>query len=260
MINSLFTAKTGMEAQQTQLDVISHNLANVSTAGYKRATAVFQDLIYQNLRQAGAQTTEGSQRPTALQIGLGVQTVGTTTNFSQGNLQQTNNPLDVAIDGNGFFEVLQADGTTGYTRDGSFKVDAQGQLVNTNGLPVAGGITIPPNASSVSISADGVVSVVMPGNPAAQAVGNLSMSTFTNPAGLERIGQNLYIETAASGQPQQGTPGMDGLGLVQQGYLEGSNVNVVQELVTMIQTQRAYEMNSKAIQTSDQMLAKLAQL
>lgn len=260
MINSLFTSKTGMEAQQTQLDVISHNLANVSTTGYKRATAVFQDLIYQNQRQAGVQTTENSQRPTALQIGLGVQTVGTTTNFTQGGLQQSNNSLDVAINGNGFFEITQADGTTAYTRDGAFQVDSQGQLVTANGLPVAGGITIPANASSISISADGVVSVVMPGNPAAQPVGNLTMSSFTNQAGLERIGQNLYIETAASGQPQQDTPGSNGMGTIQQGYLEGSNVNVVQELVTMIQTQRAYEMNSKAVQTTDQMLAKLAQL
>ena len=260
MINSLFISKTGMEAQQTQLDVISHNLANVSTTGYKRASAVFEDLIYQNLRQVGAQTTEESQLPTGLHLGLGVRTVATSRNFLQGALQQSNNTLDVAINGNGFFEVTQPDGTTGYTRDGSFQVDAQGQLVTSSGLPVANGITIPQNASSISISADGVVSAVMPGNPAAQALGNLSMSTFINPAGLEPRGQNLYIETAASGQPQQGTPGTNGLGTIQQGYLEGSNVNVVQELVTMIQTQRAYEMNSKAIQTSDQMLAKLAQL
>jgi flagellar basal-body rod protein FlgG len=260
MINSLFISKTGMEAQQTQLDVISHNLANVSTTGYKRANAVFEDLIYQNLRQVGAQTTEENQLPTGLHLGLGVRAAATSRNFLQGTLQQSNNSLDVAINGNGFFEVTQPDGTTAYTRDGSFQVNAQGQLVTASGLPVGGGITIPAGATSVSISPEGVVSALMPGNAAPQAVGNLAMSSFINPAGLEPRGQNLYIETAASGQPQQGTPGLNGLGTVQQGYLEGSNVNVVQELVTMIQTQRAYEMNSKAIQTSDQMLAKLAQL
>ncbi|RGE43241.1 flagellar basal-body rod protein FlgG [Comamonas testosteroni] len=260
MINSLFIAKTGMEAQQTQLDVISHNLANVSTTGYKRANAVFEDLIYQNLRQVGSQTTEQSQLPTGLHLGLGVRTVATSRNFLQGSLQQSSNALDVAINGNGFFEVNMPDGTIAYTRDGSFEVDSQGQLVTSSGLPVANGITIPNGATKVSISADGVVSVTMPGQAAPQQVGNIAMSQFINPAGLEPRGQNLYVETAASGQPQQGTPGTNGLGTIQQGYLEASNVNVVQELVTMIQTQRAYEMNSKAIQTSDQMLAKLAQL
>ncbi|MEG0053913.1 MAG: flagellar basal-body rod protein FlgG [Comamonas sp.] len=260
MINSLFIAKTGMEAQQTQLDVISHNLANVSTTGYKRANAVFEDLIYQNLRQVGSQTTEQNQLPTGLHLGLGVRTVATTRNFLQGSLQQSNNALDVAINGNGFFEVNMPDGTMAYTRDGSFQVNAQGQLVTSSGLPVANGITIPNGATAVSISADGVVSATMPGQTAPQQVGNIAMSQFINAAGLEPRGQNLYVETAASGQPQQGTPGTNGLGAIQQGYLEASNVNVVQELVTMIQTQRAYEMNSKAIQTSDQMLAKLAQL
>ena len=260
MINSLFIAKTGMEAQQTQLDVISHNLANVSTTGYKRANAVFEDLIYQNLRQSGSQTTEQNQLPTGLHLGLGVRTVATTRNFLQGSLQQSSNALDVAINGNGFFEVNMPDGTIAYTRDGSFEVDAQGQLVTSSGLPVANGITIPQGATKVSISADGVVSATMPGQAAPQQVGNIAMSQFINPAGLEPRGQNLYVETASSGQPQQGTPGTNGLGTIQQGYLEASNVNVVQELVTMIQTQRAYEMTSKAIQTSDQMLAKLAQL
>ena len=260
MINSLFIAKTGMEAQQTQLDVISHNLANVSTTGYKRANAVFEDLIYQNLRQSGSQTTEQNQLPTGLHLGLGVRTVATTRNFLQGSLQQSSNALDVAINGNGFFEVNMPDGTIAYTRDGSFEVDSQGQLVTSSGLPVANGITIPQGATKVSISADGVVSATMPGQAAPQQVGNIAMSQFINPAGLEPRGQNLYVETASSGQPQQGTPGTNGLGTIQQGYLEASNVNVVQELVTMIQTQRAYEMNSKAIQTSDQMLAKLAQL
>ena len=260
MINSLWIAKTGMEAQQTQLDVISHNLANVSTTGYKRASAVFQDLIYQNLRQVGSQTTEENQLPTGLHLGLGVRTVATSRNFMQGGLQQSNNNLDVAIKGNGFFQVTMPDGTAGYTRDGSFQVDAQGRLVTSTGLPVANGITVPPNATAVSISQDGTVSALLQGSTAPQPLGNLAMASFINPPGLEPRGENLYIETAASGQPTQGTPGTNGLGTVMQGYLETSNVNVVQELVSMIQTQRAYEMNSKAVQTSDQMLAKLAQL
>ncbi len=260
MINSLWIAKTGMEAQQTQLDVISHNLANVSTTGYKRASAVFEDLIYQNMRQVGSQTTEQNQLPTGLHLGLGVRTVATSRNFMQGGLQQSNSNLDVAIKGNGFFQVTMPDGTAGYTRDGSFQVDAQGRLVTASGIPVANGITIPPSATAVSISADGAVSALLPGNTAPQPLGNLAMASFINPPGLEPRGENLYVETAASGQPTQGTPGTNGLGTMVQGYLETSNVNVVQELVSMIQTQRAYEMNSKAVQTSDQMLAKLAQL
>ena len=260
MINSLWIAKTGMSAQQTQLDVISHNLANVSTTGFKRNNAVFEDLIYQNLRQVGSNTTEQNQLPTGLHLGLGVRTVATSRNFIQGSLQQSNNSLDVAINGNGFFEVNLPDGTIGYTRDGSFQVDAQGRLVTSNGLPIANCITIPANAIKVSISADGVVSATLPGNPQPQQLGNLAMSTFINAAGLEPVGQNMFKESAASGQPQQGTPGTNGLGYIKQGFLESSNVNVVEELVTMIQAQRAYEMNSKAIQTSDQMLAKLAQL
>jgi len=260
MINSLWIAKTGMEAQQTQLDVISHNLANTSTTGYKRASAVFQDLIYQNLRQVGSQTTEQNQLPTGLQLGLGVRTVATSRNFMQGGLQQSNSNLDVAIKGNGFFQVTMPDGTAAYTRDGSFQVDSQGRLVTSSGLPVANGITIPPNATSISIGTDGTVSALLQGNTAPQPLGSLAMANFINPPGLEPRGENLYVETAASGQPTQGTPGTNGLGTVVQGYLETSNVNVVQELVSMIQTQRAYEMNSKAVQTSDQMLAKLAQL
>jgi len=260
MINSLWISKTGMEAQQTQLDVISNNLANVSTNGFKRANAVFEDLMYQNLRQVGANSTEQSQLPTGLQVGLGVRTVSTTRSFAQGSLQQTSNALDVAIKGNGFFQVTMPDGTLGYTRDGSFQVNAQGQLVNATGLPVASGVTIPANAQSVTISADGTVSVLTQGNTAPQQVGTIALANFVNPAGLEPRGQNLYGETAASGQPQQGTAGLNGLGSLMQGYVETSNVNVVQELVTMIQTQRAYEMNSKAVQTSDQMLQKLGQL
>ena len=260
MINSLWISKTGMEAQQTQLDVISHNLANVSTTGFKRATAVFEDLMYQNLRQVGANSTEQSQLPTGLQLGLGVRTVATSRSFTQGSMQQTNNQLDLAIKGNGFFQVTQPDGTIGYTRDGSFQVDAQGRLVTSSGLPVANGITVPTGATNVSIATDGTVSATVSGQSTPQTIGTLALANFVNPAGLEPKGDNLYAETAASGQPNGGTAGTNGLGTVMQGFLETSNVNVVQELVSMIQTQRAYEMNSKAIQTSDQMLQKLGQL
>jgi flagellar basal-body rod protein FlgG len=260
MINSLWIAKTGMEAQQMQLDVISNNLANSSTNGFKRASAVFEDLMYQNLRQAGSSSSEQSQLPTGLQVGLGVRTVATSRSFSQGALQQSGNKLDVAVQGNGFFQVTMPDGTTNYTRDGSFQVDSQGRLVTATGLPIANGVTVPANATSIAIGGDGIVTAQIPGNVAPQSIGTIALASFINPAGLDPKGQNLYAETPASGQPNSGTPGSNGLGALMQGYVETSNVNVVQELVTMIQTQRAYEMNSKAIQTSDQMLQKLAQL
>jgi flagellar basal-body rod protein FlgG len=260
MINSLWISKTGMEAQQMQLDVISNNLANVSTNGYKKSHAVFEDLMYQNLRQVGSNTSEQSTLPTGLQLGLGVRTVATSRSFAQGNLQQTSNNLDVAIQGNGFFQVTLPDGTTGYTRDGAFQIDNAGRLVTSNGLPILNGITIPANATNVSIAQDGAVSATVPGNVTPQAIGNITLASFINPAGLEPKGQNIYAESAASGQPNAGTAGANGLGQLAQGFVETSNVNVVQELVTMIQTQRAYEMNSKAIQTSDQMLQKLGQL
>ena len=260
MINSLWISKTGMEAQQMQLDVISNNLANVSTNGFKRASAVFEDLMYQNLRQVGSNSSEQSQLPTGLQLGLGVRTVATSRSFAQGTLQQSGNKLDVAIQGNGFFQVTMPDGTTNYTRDGSFQVDSQGRLVTATGLPIANGVTVPPNASSISIAGDGTVTAQIPGATAAQTIGTIALANFVNPAGLDPKGQNLYAESTASGQPNSGTPGADGMGSLMQGYVETSNVNVVQELVSMIQTQRAYEMNSKAIQTSDQMLQKLGQL
>lgn len=260
MINSLQISKTGMQAQQTQLDVISHNLANVSTVGYKRANAVFEDLIYQNMRQVGSKNTEQSELPTGLHLGLGVRTVATSRSYTQGNLQQTSNNMDVAINGNGFFQVEMPDGTTAYTRDGSFQVNGQGQLVTSSGYRVLGGVTVPADARSLTIGKDGAVSVVVGNNPQPQQVGSIELATFVNPAGLEPRGQNMFTETPASGNPTTGAPGSEGLGQVLQGYTESSNVNVVQELVTMIQTQRAYEMNSKAIQASDQMLQRLAQL
>ena len=260
MINSLWISKTGMEAQQTQLDVISNNLANVSTNGFKRANAVFEDLMYQNLRQVGSSSSEQSQLPTGLQLGLGVRTVATSRSFSQGNLQQSGNKLDVAIQGNGFFQVTMPDGTTNYTRDGSFQVNAQGQLVTATGLPIANGVTVPANATSIAIGGDGAVTAMIPGSQTPQGIGTIALASFINPAGLDPKGGNLYAQSEASGEPNSGTPGADGLGSLMQGFVETSNVNVVQELVTMIQTQRAYEMNSKAIQTSDQMLQKLGQL
>ncbi len=260
MINSLWISKTGMEAQQMQLDVISNNLANVSTNGFKKSHAVFEDLMYQNLRQVGSATNEQANLPTGLQVGLGVRTVATSRNFSQGNLQQSNNNLDIAIQGNGFFQVTMPDGTTGYTRDGAFQIDNAGRLVTSGGQLVSGGITVPANATSITISQDGAVAATIPGNVAVQSIGTITTASFINPAGLEPKGQNIYAESAASGQPTVGTPSQNGLGPLMQGFVETSNVNVVQELVTMIQTQRAYEMNSKAIQTSDQMLQKLGQL
>jgi flagellar basal-body rod protein FlgG len=260
MMRSLWISKTGMEAQQTQLDHISHNLANSGTNGYKRSHAVFEDLMYQTLRQPGANSAGEAVLPTGLQVGLGVRAVATSRQFSQGGLQQTSNNLDVAIKGQGFFQIQMPDGTTGYSRDGAFQVDAQGQLVTNNGYAVQPGITIPADSRTVTIAADGSVSVTLPGQAAPQTVGQLQLANFINPAGLEPRGQNLFSETAASGTPNAGAPGSNSLGQLAQGFVETSNVNVVEELVSMIQTQRAYELNSKAIQTSDQMLQRLTQL
>ena len=260
MLRSLDIAKTGLEAQQTQLDAITHNLANVGTNGYKRSHAVFEDLLYQNLRQAGGANTAETQLPTGLQLGSGVRTVATSRNFSQGALTQTGNQMDVAINGNGFFQVQMTDGTTAYTRDGSFQTDAQGQLVTASGYLLSPGITVPPTAQTVTIGKDGIVTAQLPGNATPQQLGQLQLAGFINPAGLDPRGGNLFAETAASGTPQTGNPGANGLGVLNQGATESSNVNVVEELVAMIQTQRAYEINSKAIQTSDQMLARLSQL
>jgi len=260
MMRSLSIAKTGLEAQQTQLDTITHNLANVGTNGYKRSRAVFEDLMYQNIRQAGAPSTEQTQLPTGLQLGTGVRTVATTRNFSQGTLTQTGNNLDMAINGQGFFQVQMPDGSAAYTRDGSFQVNADGQLVTNSGYAVNPAITIPANAQSITIGRDGVVSVTVPNQATPQQVGQIQLANFMNPAGLDPKGGNLFAETAASGTAQAGNPGANGLGVLNQGAVEGSNVNVVEELVSMIQAQRAYEINSKAIQTSDQMLARLAQL
>jgi flagellar basal-body rod protein FlgG len=260
MIRSLWISKTGLEAQQTQMDVISNNLANVSTTGFKRSRAVFEDLLYQNLRQPGAQSSQQSQIPSGLQIGTGVRPIASERIHTQGNLQQTGNKLDVAIQGAGFFQVLMPDGTTAYTRDGSFQTDSQGQIVTANGFVVQPAITIPANAISVTIGQDGVISITQPGVAAPVQVGSMQLATFINSSGLESMGQNLYLETASSGTPSTNVPGTNGTGMISQGYIETSNVNVVEELVNMIQTQRAYEINSKAITTSDQMLQKLSQI
>lgn len=260
MIRSLWIAKTGLEAQQTQMDVISNNLANVGTTGFKRSRAVFEDLLYQTIRQPGAQSSQQSQLPSGLQLGTGVRPVATERIHTQGNLQQTGNAKDVAIQGSGFFQVLMPDGSAAYTRDGSFQVDNQGQLVTSSGFVVQPAITIPDNAQSITIARDGTVSVQVSGAAAPTAVGALQLTTFINPAGLESKGENLYAETGASGTPNTNTPGTNGAGTLLQSYTETSNVNVVEELVNMIQTQRAYEINSKAISTSDQMLQRLGQL
>ena len=260
MIRSLWISKTGLDAQQTQMDVISNNLANVSTSGFKRQRAVFEDLLYQTLRQPGAQSSQQTQLPSGLQLGTGVRPVATERIHTQGNLQQTSNDKDVAIQGQGFLQVLLPDGTTAYTRDGSLQIDNQGQLVTSSGFVIQPAISIPAGAQSLSIGRDGTVSVTLQGTAASTQIGALQLATFINPAGLESKGENLYVETGSSGTANTNTPGTNGTGILTQGYVETSNVNVVEELVTMIQTQRAYEINSKAISTSDQMLARLSQL
>lgn len=260
MLRSLWISKTGLEAQQINLDVISNNLANVSTNGFKRSRAVFEDLVYQTLRQPGAQSSQQTQLPSGLQLGTGVKPVATERIFTQGNLQQTGNSLDVAIEGRGFFQVLLPDGTTAYTRDGAFQKDNQGQLVTASGYPVQPAITLPADALTVTIGSDGTVSVTQSGNPNAVQVGAFQLADFVNPAGLQSMGQNLYLETAASGTPNVNQPGTNGLGVLNQTFVETSNVNVAEELVNLIQTQRAYEINSRAVTASDEVLRALTQM
>ena len=260
MISSLSIAKTGLDAQQTQLDVISNNLANVGTTGFKRSRAVFQDLMYQNLSQVGSQTSDQTNMPSGLQIGGGVRVVATERINTQGTPTQTSNPTDVAINGNGYFQVLMPDGTLAYTRDGSFQTNQNGQLVTASGYPVQPAITLPANSTSLTIASTGAVTVTQANSTANVQVGTLQLATFLNPTGLQSSGSNLYVETDSSGAPTQSAPGQSGTGTLSQGYVEASNVNVVEELVNMIQTQRAYEINSKAVTTSDQMLQKLTDL
>ncbi|MCX7113818.1 MAG: flagellar basal-body rod protein FlgG [Proteobacteria bacterium] len=260
MFKTLWIAKTGMEVQQTQMDITANNLANVSTNGFKRARGIFEDLLYQTMRQPGAQTTQQSQLSSGLQVGTGARIVSTLREFTQGNLAQTNDELSVAIDGLGFFQIALSDGSMAYTRDGAFQRDSQGQLVTSSGYVVQPPITIPPTAIKTTIGTDGTVSVTLPQNPTPQQVGTLQLTTFINPAGLAARGEGLYMETQSSGTPITNTPGIDGAGQLQQGFVETSNVNVVEELVNMIQNQRAYEINSKAISTADQMLQRLTQM
>ncbi|MFO7602543.1 MAG: flagellar basal-body rod protein FlgG [Gammaproteobacteria bacterium] len=254
MNQALWIGKTGLDAQQSRLAVVSNNLANVNTTGYKKGRAVFEDLLYQNVRQPGGQTSQETQLPSGLTLGTGVRMVATQKLHSQGNLLQTSNPLDVAVQGRGFFQVLMPNGDQAYTRTGEFQVNSDGQLVTSAGYTVQPDITIPDNATSVTIGRDGTVSVSLPNNPAPAQVGTLQLADFVNPSGLQPVGENLYKETGASGAPQIGTAGQNSLGTTIQGSLESSNVNVVEELVNMIETQRAYEMNSKAISTADRML------
>lgn len=254
MSQALWIAKTGLEGQQNRLSVISNNLANVNTTGFKRARAVFEDLLYQNLRQAGGQSSQETELPTGLSLGTGVRTVATQKLHTQGNLIQTNNTFDTAIQGKGFFQILKPNGDIGYSRNGEFQVNSTGQLVNSAGYRVQPDIIIPENALSITIGSDGIVSVTQPGNPAPAQVGAIQLADFVNPAGLQPMGGNLYVETGASGSPIVGNPDSNNLGSLIQGSVESSNVNVVEELVNMIETQRAYEMNSKAISTADQML------
>lgn len=257
MNQALWVAKTGLDAQQTRLSVISNNLANVSTTGYKQSRAVFEDLLYQNIRQVGGQTSQETRLPTGLMLGSGSRVVATEKIHTQGSIEITDSALDIAIDGRGFFPILLPDGTESYTRDGGFKLSDQGQLVTASGYTLQPGINIPANVQSITIGNDGSVSVLQAGQSAPTTVGNLQIVGFINPQGLQPIGENLFVESAASGAPQAGTPGLTGLGNLRQGSLEGSNVNIVAEMVGMIETQRAYEMNSKVISTADGMMQYL---
>ncbi|WP_086932534.1 flagellar basal-body rod protein FlgG [Agarilytica rhodophyticola] len=256
---ALYVSKTGLAAQDTQLTTISNNLANASTVGFKRDRAVFEDLLYQIQRQPGGLNTEETQLPSGLQLGTGVRVVGTQKEFTSGSLQITGQILDVAIDGRGFFQIQQPDGNIAYTRNGQFHLNGEGQVVNASGLLLDPNITVPDNVENITIGTDGLVSAFIAGQPAAAVLGNIQVTDFVNPAGLQAIGGNLFLETAASGDPLTGTPGENGLGETKQGMLENSNVDIVEEMVNMITTQRAYEMNSKVVSTADQMLQFLSQ-
>ncbi|MBI5937261.1 MAG: flagellar basal-body rod protein FlgG [Betaproteobacteria bacterium] len=259
MMRSLHIARTGLDAQQLQLDTISNNLANISTTGFKRGQAVFEDLLYQVIRQPGAQSSQQTQVPSGLQLGVGVRAIATQKLFSQGGMEQTDNPLDMSIDGRGFFQILMPDGSTAYTRSGNFQIDGQGTLVTPNGYQLQPAITIPPDLQTLTVGRDGVVSATLE-DGTIQQLGQIQLANFVNPTGLLSVGENLYTETAASGAPQVNNPGTNGLGFLNHKFKETSNVNVAEELVSMIVAQRAFELNSRAITTSDQMLQRLTQL
>jgi flagellar basal-body rod protein FlgG len=254
---ALWAAKTGLDAQNTRMAVISHNLANVNTTGFKAGRAAFQDLMYQNIRQVGSQSTQNTQFPTGLTLGTGVRIVATEKDYTQGSVNQTGNALDVAISGRGFLQITQPDGTIAYTRDGTFSLDNQGNVVTATGQPLLPAINVPAGTQSVTIGTDGTVTAVSQTNPKGTSIGQIQLADFINEEGLQPIGGNLLVESASSGSPQVGTAGTNGLGTLQQNTLETSNVNSVTELVNMIECQRSYEMNSKAISTTDQMLQYL---
>ncbi len=254
MLRSLFTAATGMYAQQLNVDVISHNLANVNTTGFKKSRAEFQDLIYQTMIQPGAPSDDGTQYPSGIQVGLGVRPVAVAKFFTPGDLINTGNNLDLAIDGEGFFQVTLPDGTIAYTRAGNFRLDRDGRIVTNDGYPLEPGITVPADATGITVGGDGRVTVTQPGTVAPVEIGTIELARFINPGGLKAIGKNLFLETDASGAPTTGAPGTEGRGTIVQGFLEMSNVNIVEELANLIIAQRAFDINSKAVQTSDEML------
>ncbi|WPL19761.1 Distal rod protein [Thiorhodovibrio winogradskyi] len=254
MNQALWIAKTGLDAQQTRMSVVSNNLANVNTTGHKKGRAVFEDLIYQTIRQPGAQVTQDAQLPSGLMLGVGVRTVATEKLFQQGSMVLTDNSLDVAIEGRGFFQILLPDGNLGYTRDGTFQLNSEGEVVMSNGYPLQPGLTVPDEALSIMVGEDGTVGVMLPDNPEPQILGQIQLADFINPAGLQPTGKNLFLETAASGAAQEAVPGTNGVGGLIQGMLETSNVNIAEELVNMIETQRSYEANSKALSTADSMI------
>jgi flagellar basal-body rod protein FlgG len=256
---ALWVAKTGLDAQQTNMAVISHNLANVNTTGFKKGRAVFEDLLYQTVTQVGSATSQNTQSPSGLELGTGVNLVSTEKLYTQGNLNQTGNSLDMAINGNGFFQILMPDGSLSYTRDGSFQISSTGQVVTAQGYPLQPAVTIPAGTQSITIGADGTVQAQLQGQSAPSTVGTVQLANFINPTGLQPLGNNLLTETASSGTATTGSPGSNGMGAINQGYTEASNVDVVEEMVNMIETQRAYEMNTKAIETNDQMLQFLDQ-
>jgi flagellar basal-body rod protein FlgG len=260
MIRALYVAASGMNAQQANIDNVAHNLANVNTAGFKKAHMEFEDLVYQQTKAPGAPTSATGEAPIGLEMGLGTRAVSTSRDFSSGNLRSTSAPLDLAIEGDGFFQVQMPNGTIGYTRAGSLHRDAQGQIVTGEGYPLEPAITLPANATSVTISKDGIVSASIPGQTASQQVGTIELATFQNPAGLKAIGGNLFTVSSASGDPQVGVPGSDSRGTLVQGFVEDSNVSVVEEMVNMILGQRAYEASSKVIKAADEMLAQVNNL
>jgi flagellar basal-body rod protein FlgG len=257
MIRALYTAASGMNAQQSNIDNIAHNLANVNTVGFKKSRMEFEDLVYQQVRAAGAPTSATGESPVGLEVGLGTRPVATARDFSVGNLRNTNGPLDLAIEGAGFFQVTLPSGETGYTRAGSLHLNGEGQLVTAEGYSIEPQISIPQGATAIMISRDGIVSVTLAGQTAAQQVGTIELATFQNPAGLTGAGGNVFLTTTASGEPIAGVPGTDGLGTVTQGFVEDSNVSVVEEMVNMILGQRAYEANSKVVRAADEMLSQV---